>query len=235
MLPCGLGARDTLRTEMGYPLHGQDISPRRHPQRGPARLGGRLEEGRVLGPRRAARGEGGRARSGSCAAWSPTGRGIPRPRHDASASPPTSRSARSPPAPSRRPCARASAWRCSRRSSTPRPRSASTSAAAARSSSSTKPPFVDPSVREADVNLPEQPPTFRPPTAGRAAVVVAARGRRRRGGRAVRATSPTSGSPPRPTPSRGSARSGPTSPRRASRGDPVRGRPVGLRPDVAHA
>jgi aminomethyltransferase len=26
--PCGLGARDTLRTEMGYPLHGQDLSPR---------------------------------------------------------------------------------------------------------------------------------------------------------------------------------------------------------------
>jgi len=25
-LPCGLGARDTLRTEMGYALHGQDIS-----------------------------------------------------------------------------------------------------------------------------------------------------------------------------------------------------------------
>ena len=25
-LPCGLGARDTLRTEMGCPLHGQDIS-----------------------------------------------------------------------------------------------------------------------------------------------------------------------------------------------------------------
>ncbi|MDG4788921.1 glycine cleavage system aminomethyltransferase GcvT [Micromonospora sp. WMMD1102] len=24
---CGLGARDTLRTEMGYPLHGQDLSP----------------------------------------------------------------------------------------------------------------------------------------------------------------------------------------------------------------
>lgn len=24
--PCGLGSRDTLRTEMGYPLHGQDIS-----------------------------------------------------------------------------------------------------------------------------------------------------------------------------------------------------------------
>ncbi len=27
MLPCGLGARDTLRTEMGYPLHGQDLTP----------------------------------------------------------------------------------------------------------------------------------------------------------------------------------------------------------------
>ncbi len=26
MLACGLAARDTLRTEMGYPLHGQDIS-----------------------------------------------------------------------------------------------------------------------------------------------------------------------------------------------------------------
>ena len=26
MLPAGLGARDTLRTEMGYPLHGQDIT-----------------------------------------------------------------------------------------------------------------------------------------------------------------------------------------------------------------
>ncbi|MGH3828389.1 MAG: glycine cleavage system aminomethyltransferase GcvT, partial [Pseudonocardiaceae bacterium] len=24
---CGLGARDTLRTEMGYPLHGQDLGP----------------------------------------------------------------------------------------------------------------------------------------------------------------------------------------------------------------
>jgi aminomethyltransferase len=29
--PCGLGARDTLRLEMGYPLHGNDISERRTP------------------------------------------------------------------------------------------------------------------------------------------------------------------------------------------------------------
>ena len=27
IMPCGLGARDTLRTEMGYPLHGHDLSP----------------------------------------------------------------------------------------------------------------------------------------------------------------------------------------------------------------
>lgn len=26
VVPCGLGARDTLRTEMGYPLHGHDLS-----------------------------------------------------------------------------------------------------------------------------------------------------------------------------------------------------------------
>lgn len=29
--PCGLGARDTLRTEMGYALHGNDISPKINP------------------------------------------------------------------------------------------------------------------------------------------------------------------------------------------------------------
>ena len=37
MLACGLGARDTLRTEMGYPLHGQDIGPDVTPNQG--RLG----------------------------------------------------------------------------------------------------------------------------------------------------------------------------------------------------
>jgi aminomethyltransferase len=29
--PCGLGARDTLRLEMGYPLNGNDLSPNRTP------------------------------------------------------------------------------------------------------------------------------------------------------------------------------------------------------------
>jgi aminomethyltransferase len=31
LVPCGLGARDTLRLEMGYPLHGSDISEDRTP------------------------------------------------------------------------------------------------------------------------------------------------------------------------------------------------------------
>jgi aminomethyltransferase len=37
VVACGLGARDTLRTEMGYPLHGQDISLETTPNQG--RLG----------------------------------------------------------------------------------------------------------------------------------------------------------------------------------------------------
>ena len=37
IVPAGLGARDTLRTEMGYPLHGQDIGPTVTPNE--ARLG----------------------------------------------------------------------------------------------------------------------------------------------------------------------------------------------------
>lgn len=37
VVPAGLGARDTLRTEMGYPLHGQDLSPDISPVQ--ARLG----------------------------------------------------------------------------------------------------------------------------------------------------------------------------------------------------
>ena len=75
---CGLGARDTLRTEMGYPLHGQDITRDVTPNE--ARLGwavgwkkdrfwGRsvLLEEKEAGPRRVLRG------------LVATGRGIPRP------------------------------------------------------------------------------------------------------------------------------------------------------------
>lgn len=34
--PAGLGARDTLRTEMGYPLHGQDLGPSNGSSNGPS-------------------------------------------------------------------------------------------------------------------------------------------------------------------------------------------------------
>ena len=76
--PCGLGARDTLRTEMGYALHGQDISLQVTPNE--ARLGwavgwskprfwGKdvLAEEKANGPRRILRG------------LVAQGRGIPRP------------------------------------------------------------------------------------------------------------------------------------------------------------
>ena len=76
--PCGLGARDTLRTEMGYPLHGQDISLDTTPNE--ARLGWavgwkkdkfwgsrRLREEKEAGTKRLLRG------------LVATGRGIPRP------------------------------------------------------------------------------------------------------------------------------------------------------------
>ena len=69
--PCGLGARDTLRTEMGYPLHGHELSREITPDPGARRLGGRLEEAGVLGPRGAARREGGRP---APAAVGPAGR-----------------------------------------------------------------------------------------------------------------------------------------------------------------
>ncbi len=76
--PAGLGARDTLRTEMGYPLHGQDISAEISPVQ--ARLGwavgwkkdaffgdSALRAEKEAGPSRLLRG------------LKATGRGIPRP------------------------------------------------------------------------------------------------------------------------------------------------------------
>ena len=76
--PAGLGARDTLRTEMGYPLHGQDLSPSITPVE--ARLGwavgwkkdsffgaDALRAEKEAGPRRLLRG------------LRAVGRGIPRP------------------------------------------------------------------------------------------------------------------------------------------------------------
>jgi aminomethyltransferase len=78
ILPCGLGARDTLRTEMGYPLHGQDIGPDVTPLE--ARLGWAVGWGKEAFWGKAAltaHKEQGPARTlrGLVA----TGRGIPRP------------------------------------------------------------------------------------------------------------------------------------------------------------
>ncbi len=78
IVPCGLGARDTLRTEMGYPLHGQDISLDTTPSEGgvgwavgwkKAEFWGRdvLLSLKETGPKRRLRG------------LLATGRGIPRP------------------------------------------------------------------------------------------------------------------------------------------------------------
>jgi glycine cleavage system T protein (aminomethyltransferase) len=47
--PCGLGARDTLRLEMGYPLHGNDISEERTPLEAGLGWAVALEKGDFLG------------------------------------------------------------------------------------------------------------------------------------------------------------------------------------------
>ena len=59
-VPCGLGARDTLRLEVCYPLHGNDITPEHQRDRGRPRLGVRAAEG-LHRRRRAAPDEGGGA------------------------------------------------------------------------------------------------------------------------------------------------------------------------------
>jgi aminomethyltransferase len=47
--PCGLGARDTLRLEMGYPLHGNDISPERTPLEAGLSWAVALDKGAFIG------------------------------------------------------------------------------------------------------------------------------------------------------------------------------------------
>ena len=106
--PAGLGARDTLRTEMGYALHGQDLGPQITPVQ--ARVGwavgwrkpsffGRdaLLAERENGPRPGVLGSAGAGSRGAARASGGAGRRR-RPR-----------SARPPRGPSRRPWARASA------------------------------------------------------------------------------------------------------------------------------
>jgi aminomethyltransferase len=47
--PCGLGARDTLRLEMGYPLNGNDLSPERTPLEAGLGFFCNLEKGDFIG------------------------------------------------------------------------------------------------------------------------------------------------------------------------------------------
>ncbi|MGB0292475.1 MAG: glycine cleavage system aminomethyltransferase GcvT [Luteolibacter sp.] len=47
--PCGLGARDTLRLEMGYPLNGNDLSPQRSPIEAGLGLFCKLDKGDFVG------------------------------------------------------------------------------------------------------------------------------------------------------------------------------------------
>ncbi len=107
----GLGSRDTLRTEMGYPLHGQDLSPAITPVQ--ARAGWAVGWGKpaVLGARGAAWPSGRPVPRGSCGG-SRRSTGASRARtwccgRNRSERP----SARSPAAPSRRPSNAASASR----------------------------------------------------------------------------------------------------------------------------
>ena len=127
VLPCGLGARDTLRTEMGYPLHGQDLSLDDHASAGEVGLGGRLGQARVLGPRGPAQGARGGTRPLAL------GPRVARPRHPArphgGAARTAPSSARSPAAPSPRRCGRASVWHFFKPVRRKATRSASTSAA----------------------------------------------------------------------------------------------------------
>jgi len=49
LLPVGLGARDTLRLEMGYPLHGNDLDPEHTLLEGGLRWVAKLDKGPFLG------------------------------------------------------------------------------------------------------------------------------------------------------------------------------------------
>ncbi|MGH4017627.1 MAG: glycine cleavage system aminomethyltransferase GcvT, partial [Pseudonocardiaceae bacterium] len=75
---CGLGARDTLRTEMGYPLHGQDLGPDITPVQGGASWAVGWDKPAFWG-RDALLAERERGPSRRLRALRTTGRGVPRP------------------------------------------------------------------------------------------------------------------------------------------------------------
>jgi aminomethyltransferase len=75
---CGLGARDTLRTEMGYPLHGQDLGPDITPLQGGLSWAIGWDKPAFWG-REALRAERDRGPSRRLRGLRATGRGVPRP------------------------------------------------------------------------------------------------------------------------------------------------------------
>ena len=110
----GLGARDTLRTEMGYPLHGQDLSLDITPVQ--ARCGWAVGWKKpAFWGRDALLAE--RAAGPAAAVLGPRGArpGHPARAHDGARRRAARRSARSPAARSRRPASSGSRWRCSTR------------------------------------------------------------------------------------------------------------------------
>ncbi len=76
--PCGLGARDTLRTEACYPLHGQDLSPEISPVQGGVSWAVGWEKPEFWG-REALLAEKERGPARRRRALRATGRGVPRP------------------------------------------------------------------------------------------------------------------------------------------------------------
>ena len=213
MLACGLGARDTLRTEMGYPLHGQDITLDVTPNQ--ARLGwavgwkkdafwGRdvLLAEKEAGPQRLLRGLAGR-----------------RPRHPASGHERLPHPRRPPrrdhlrhllpdPPQGHRAGAGADLRQRRRRGGRRRPRATRDLPLDKLRRSWTRPCES----REPSRPAPDLPTAH----ARRAPLVLAARERRRRARSRSPRSTPASASPARPTPSRGSARPGPSWPPRAS-------------------
>jgi aminomethyltransferase len=75
---CGLGARDTLRTEMGYPLHGQDLGPEITPVQGGVSWAVGWDKPAFWG-REALLAERERGPSRRLRGLRATGRGVPRP------------------------------------------------------------------------------------------------------------------------------------------------------------
>ena len=216
--PAGSGARDTLRTEMGYPLHGQDITLDVTPNQ--ARLGwavGWKKDAFWGRDALLAEKEAGPC-SGCCAGWSRSAAASRGPGMMRVADPRRARSARSPPAPSR-PTLRKGIGLAlvptlgdrGRRGRRRRPRA--TRDLPARRSAVRRPVRArvltwrtfPTSPRPSGHPTPaERPWRWRLENATGAEV----------DGRAT--STPASGSPARPTPSRGSARSGPSWRPRAS-------------------